>query len=1348
MNLFRFCKTSLAGCLVVLLVAATAGYAGELLVDEEFSEWPAFAMAFPSTQSLKGWRLFGSTGSQGSLNLVQEGGRKILRMARLNTSGDCGVDRWDSDKRDLVDPGALVFVRVWGRKTSAAAVLQVSLHEFNRTTYLGIDNSHLFALDDDFDVFHFEVALGSQTNEVSVGLRLQGTGSAEILRIEAGEVKPAWKHIREDFSGWDPLNLQLPGTWEKSGWSLEGTGGAAGTFLLQDTPLEKYLRLTHANPAGSLVVNRVGSGILEKPLVSEDFSGWSSFTQSLPGTAIRNGWRFFGVSGAAGSYQLLSSANGPYVRLTWSNGVGDAAMDRDVSNLRVPVTPGMSIHFKVWARRVSASAGLKASLAEFNASEVYLGQENDHSFSLTNQFTMYEFNVVTSQNTAAVNPAFRVAGTGSIDIARIELTYRDSSAAQLVRISPSKPLDFAISARAANIDTPLILTLQEFDRTDGGVLRSTTQSIDLTADYSDSILSVTPTSTTRWVNPMIVLESSGTVDIRSITLTLKGAPAPVILLPQGWTPNAEPVLYWRSNAHQAVRIQLATDPQFQNITWDSNEVVLGGNHYRLPPMASGDVLFARLRSLDFEGNWSLWSDPTVIQYQPFARCETSSVGLYDLYPVRSMPAMEAHEHLHLVSVLQGLANRAAPNLLVRWMQADDYWRGKLQQPGRFLETAEIVSIPSLEALLERYAGVYQGVVLWDPSVPATSNVASTVAGVDNLLPIPYRDTPGSLYRRLVAAGPQLPVRVNLVGKFTGSGMIPDINESSSGSAKNDAYRWAIERYLETGLCNPARMGYTIDSFWTSHPEYGGDYSNSALTNHDFIIRHKGCFWDLSVWGDEKPNDDPGQPLQTDLTTLKRLFAAAASQSNQQIIHVAGFTPWAWKYCNELYSHGGTSTPFGKHGGVETEWETVRILSSYNAFIDADAIGLVGLSNASFYDHMPRPERFNFSPPPQLEDMQSSGYISAAGEAVPRTYWINYIGDYDSAAWMTTQLPSKWDHFRRNDLIHSWGWGPQLMERGMPIFDEYLRTCTPRDPVWASDNGAGYLNPTQLFTPRNPSGLGSGTATWQNHCRRWFQSLGIRQTGFVIDGGGPNFTHAQQAIYEPFSGDGLVTHTQFRAGEYPHMIGSMPVVGMADGGLNASPQNAASQIANLASSGGRHFLPVRSILKDPGYYYELNRALQRNHASILPALLDPNWFFYLMRHFLGGDNSARAFFLADTIPSEVIQGRTYQASAWLRNIGWDSWDSSEGMGYRLAVNLSDSINFTDSQLIAIGGVLAPGKMAELQFQFEVPSEEGRKYLLMDVVDPSGNRFGEKGNPFLIREVDLIGEPVGVSNWPEY
>ena len=63
---------------------------------------------------------------------------------------------------------------------------------------------------------------------------------------------------------------------------------------------------------------------------------------------------------------------------------------------------------------------------------------------------------------------------------------------------------------------------------------------------------------------------------------------------------------------------------------------------------------------------------------------------------------------------------------------------------------------------------YSGVVLYDPNVSSTSNVASTIAGASNLLPICYRPVAGSLYSQLVASGPSLPVVVNLVNKFDGS----------------------------------------------------------------------------------------------------------------------------------------------------------------------------------------------------------------------------------------------------------------------------------------------------------------------------------------------------------------------------------------------------------------------------------------------------------------------------------------------------------------------------------------------------------------------------------------------------
>lgn len=61
-------------------------------------------------------------------------------------------------------------------------------------------------------------------------------------------------------------------------------------------------------------------------------------------------------------------------------------------------------------------------------------------------------------------------------------------------------------------------------------------------------------------------------------------------------------------------------------------------------------------------------------------------------------------------------------------------------------------------------------------------------------------------------------------------------------------------------------------------------------------------------------------------------------------HVGGFTPWRFKYLSD------------QHGGVNNEWRTTEILSSYNAFIDADACCIGSMANAAFYQHFQLPER--------------------------------------------------------------------------------------------------------------------------------------------------------------------------------------------------------------------------------------------------------------------------------------------------------------------------------------------------------------------------------------------------------
>ena len=69
-------------------------------------------------------------------------------------------------------------------------------------------------------------------------------------------------------------------------------------------------------------------------------------------------------------------------------------------------------------------------------------------------------------------------------------------------------------------------------------------------------------------------------------------------------------------------------------------------------------------------------------------------------------------------------------------------------------------------------------MVYDEKVPATSAIASTIAGVENLLPIRYDLAPGSLYLRLMQ-GLKIPIRHRLINPdgtslFTGRGTIPGL----------------------------------------------------------------------------------------------------------------------------------------------------------------------------------------------------------------------------------------------------------------------------------------------------------------------------------------------------------------------------------------------------------------------------------------------------------------------------------------------------------------------------------------------------------------------------------------------
>lgn len=526
------------------------------------------------------------------------------------------------------------------------------------------------------------------------------------------------------------------------------------------------------------------------------------------------------------------------------------------------------------------------------------------------------------------------------------------------------------------------------------------------------------------------------------------------------------------------------------------------------------------------------------------------------------------DELHLITALQGLVNRDQPRLFVRYLkESDDFWWHEMRQPGSWLAGRDVVEVNSLDGLLARFAGYYRGAVAWDEHTPATSDLASTVAGCDNLLPLRIDSAPGSLYQRLTASAPALQIKVRL-----------------AFGAKSDAYRWLIDNYVRTGKANPACMGYYLDAFWLQSWQATAP-QNSGLCDQDYIIAHRGIVFDLDPWNDEAPIDAPGEPAGADASTLQDLLRAACDRMRGgEIIQVAGFVPWAYKY---TASHNAHWAAGGHHKGVPTEWRYAEILSCFNACMDADALSLNAFPNASFYQHYPLAAHYPQNPKPTAQTLAARGLIDSQGRVAPKIYVAFYVGDYDSSAWLYQKLHAMWRDRSRGAVPLSWAFDPNLCER-FPFGMAWARARrTANDWFVAGDSGAGYLNPGYLTPPRPYSGLPSGLPEWEKRCAHFYQQWDLSLTGFIINGFARGASPDVFAAYGTFSPDGIITQ-----GGRREVQNGVPRLAMAADIGDPNPAAAAQKILALAPGSGPVFLPCRTVLKSPNWHAQVARELLR------------------------------------------------------------------------------------------------------------------------------------------------------------
>ncbi len=600
-------------------------------------------------------------------------------------------------------------------------------------------------------------------------------------------------------------------------------------------------------------------------------------------------------------------------------------------------------------------------------------------------------------------------------------------------------------------------------------------------------------------------------------------------------------------------------------------------------------------------------------------CSTaSSASVVYTFDARPLNQLDLHnktnatriwDTLHVLSALQGLANRDRPQLYLFYcsefgMDTDQFWFDWLRGEDGWLKTAEIRNIKTVEEALKLLRAVYKGLVVYDPAVPATSNLASTAAGCEDLLPIRFDPTPGSVYS-LLTSQLRVPVTLWLVNpdgapKFSGSANVPDINEASSGSAKIDSYRWAIKRYLASSRCAPGMAAYYVDAFWLEHPTQAGPTMHT-LANHDYFIAHRAFFFDLAPWGDEPPGDDPNQPLGGDKAQFLQVMRALYERTQGGIIKVGGFTPWPYKYTTH-------SKPPGKHDGVPTEWEFGRLISQFNGYMEADAAGLASMANASFFQHYPLARRYpQPNPKPTPADLKKRGLFTSDGKVVPKLIVAHYVGDYDAPSWLYKAVAAFFSDPERGRIPQGWAFDPNLADRAPQALAYAYRHATTNDFFIAGDSGAGYLNPRAL-TVRPDSGLPSGLERWTAHCRKCYEQWGMTITGFILDGAAGASTDLEFAAYRSFSPDGAGTHFE----ERPAVHVGLPTCGEQD--LPDQVDRAAEVILNLArqTEHAPRFLWARSILKPPRWYSELARRVAETDAGAKVEFVDPYTFFQLIR----------------------------------------------------------------------------------------------------------------------------------------
>jgi len=543
------------------------------------------------------------------------------------------------------------------------------------------------------------------------------------------------------------------------------------------------------------------------------------------------------------------------------------------------------------------------------------------------------------------------------------------------------------------------------------------------------------------------------------------------------------------------------------------------------------------------------------------------------YAEKSGPAL--YDEAMAVACIQGIVNRQGPVLYVESHTSDmpRYWLSLLGQGGRWLQGRQQREVRTIDELLEMAGDAVEGAVIWDPSVPSTVNVATTIAGVESGVVM----SPDFAAKHLEKWG--LPVLKDLRGMFDGS---------LTGSAKNDAYRWAVERYIAKGLCYNHRLFISEDSYFARQR---GDIGYVVV--RDWAVKHGSFVFDLSPWGDEVPADDTGQPLGTDRATYESILVETYKQTaGGGMTEIAGFFVFS-KYAN-MPDHPSSHDP------VPTEWESVWLMSPYNCYQNTVAHACY---NQSFHSQAP------------IGKLRQDKSADNDKKLEKKTYICILMADYDSATPLYEFLHKFWDDPQRGRMPFIWGIDPNLVETYPDIIEYLYSTATPNDHFGADASAAGYMNPNRI----RPEHM----ELFTEHNRKFYDQLDMTISPMVLDWDKP--TPEVKDAFLDFSPDGFASividfHGNGGSHPAPHVWKGMPVIELHNGTASVIPPepNSIQMSGHIPATdaGKTSFHFFRIVWTSPSEAIRTVELVKQMRPELDIEVLDPYTFFKLFKEYYG------------------------------------------------------------------------------------------------------------------------------------